>query len=275
MPSSTVCRYEHFHTDWYLRWAEILNLEPGTLNLEGSLRNISRKAWEWCVIAAVLEERGMLEPGRQGLGFAVGTEPLPSAFAHCGVSVLGTDLAADDAGWGQTGQHARSADHLFHPGLVDRPTFDRCVRFQPADMRDLGGLSSESVDFVWSSCSFEHLGSLAVGMQFVMDAMRLVRPGGLAVHTTEYNVGSNKDTWDTGGSVIYRKQDIEELGYQLRHVASALECVDFDAGVHRYDIEYDYPPYFKHGRKHVKLQLGPHISTSILLVIRKAELVPA
>jgi SAM-dependent methyltransferase len=260
---------------WYVRWAEILKLEPDSLTLDGSVRNISRKAWEWCAIAAVLEERAMLEAGRTGLGFAVGNEPLPSAFARHGVSVLGTDLASDEAGWALTGEHAKSAEHLFHPDLVDRSAFDRCVRFQPADMRDLTGFASASFDFVWSSCSFEHLGSLHAGIQFVLDAMRLVKPGGVAVHTTEFNVGSNTDTWESGGSVIYRKQDIEELGYRLRRTSSGLEQVDFEAGTHRYDIEYDYPPYFKHGRKHVKLLLGPHISTSILLVIRKGDEVDA
>ena len=271
MPSSKVCRYEDFHARWYLDWAERLQPEPSGQDLDRPDRNISRKAWEWCAVATALQERGFLEPGRKGLGFAVGSEPLSSLFASEAVDVLATDLGVDAATWSTTNEHAKSAEHLFHPNLVDREIFERHVRFQAADMRDLTSFKSEDVDFVWSSCSFEHLGSLEAGLQFVIAGMRLVKPGGIAIHTTEFNVGSNDDTWDTGPSVIYRKRDIQELGYRLRLASSALEHVDFDAGTHRHDIEYDYPPYFKHGRKHVKLLLGPHISTSILLVIRKGR----
>jgi len=271
VPSSRVCRYEDFHAPWYVQWAERLLLEPTNQDLHRPDRNISRKAWEWCAISAALQERDMLQPGRQGLGFAVGTEPLSSMFASKGVGVLATDLEVDAATWSTTNDHAKSAEHLYHPNLIDRDTFDRNVRFQAADMRDLASFKDESADFVWSSCSFEHLGSLEAGLRFVVEGMRLVKANGLAIHTTEFNVGSNDDTWDTGLNVIYRKRDIEELGYRLRLVSSALEQVDFDAGAHPYDIEYDYPPYFKHGRKHVKLLLGPHISTSVLLVIRKGS----
>ncbi|WP_419759664.1 class I SAM-dependent methyltransferase [Acidisoma sp.] len=216
----------------------------------------------------------MLQRDRSGLGFAVGKEPLPSALAAHGVEVLGTDLGSDEAGWSLSDEYARSADHLFHPALVDQETFKRNVRFAPADMRDLCEFSTESFDFVWSSCSFEHLGSLQAGFKFVTEAMRLIKPGGVAVHTTEFNVASNTETWESGGSVIYRKMDIETLDYMLRRNGAALESVDFNPGAHLHDIDYDYPPYFTHGRKHVKLLLGPHISTSILLIIQKGNSPP-
>jgi SAM-dependent methyltransferase len=274
MLSSMVCRYEHFSQDWYLHWADALGIEPAGQDPGRPGRGVFRKAWEWCAIAAALDERGMLQPGRSGLGFAVGREMLPSAFAARGVQVLGTDLGADEAGWSATGEYAQSSEHLYHAALVDRAMFESNVRFQPADMRDLGGFADESFDFVWSSCSFEHLGSLDAGFDFVTEAMRLVKPGGCAVHTTEYNVASNTDTLDSGGSVIYRKQDIEQLGYVLRRKSAALERVDFDAGSHEYDIDYDYPPYWVHGRQHIKLLLPPYISTSILLIIRKGKAPP-
>ena len=271
MLTSMICQYEHFHADWYLQWAERMQLEPVGQDLDRPDRNISRKAWEWCAIAAALDERGMLRHGRTGLGFAVGKEPLPSAFAALGVKVLGTDLGTDEAGWTSTNEHARTAEHLYHPSLVDRATFADNVRFQVADMDDLGGFPNDSFDFVWSSCSFEHLGNLAAGLRFVTNAMRVVKAGGVAVHTTEFNVASNTVTLESGGSVIYRKRDIEELEYTLRRNRSALERVDYFAGAHPHDIDYDYPPYFTHGLKHVKLLLAPHIATSILLIIRKGN----
>jgi SAM-dependent methyltransferase len=268
---STVCRYEHFHEEWYLRWAARMQLEPTSEELQRPDRNISRKAWEWCAIAEALHERDMLSERRTGLGFAVGKEPLPSLFAAYGVNVTATDLGDDNGGWTQTNQNAQSVEHLYHPHLVDRVAFDRNVSFRSADMSDLSSFDDESVDFVWSSCSFEHLGTLDNGLRFVRDAMRVVKPGGVAVHTTEFNVSSNDETIQSGGDVIYRKQDIEKLEYSLRGRNSALERLDFYAGAHQYDIDYDYPPYFTHGRKHVKLLLHSYVSTSILLIIRKGS----
>lgn len=275
MLTSKLCRYADFQQDWYLRWAETLDLEQNIATTEPDKRNIHRKAWEWCAIAEALHQRGLLQAGRTGLGFAVGTEPLASAFAARGVAVLGTDLASDRAGWTNTNEHAASLEALYHPALVGRASFEANVRFEPADMGDLSTLSGRSFDFVWSSCSFEHLGSLEAGLRFVVDAMRLVRPGGVAVHTTEYNVSSNDATLATGPSVIYRRRDIEDLAYALRGVACALEPVEYDAGLDRQDIEFDFPPYFTNGRKHIKMLLGPHVSTSILLIVRKGAPPPA
>jgi hypothetical protein len=89
-------------------------LERTIRETETERRNIHRKAWEWCAIADALHQRGMLQPERTGAGFAVGTEPLASAFAARGVSILATDLGTDEAGWINTNEHASSLDALFH-----------------------------------------------------------------------------------------------------------------------------------------------------------------
>ncbi len=275
MLTSKLCCYADFQTEWYMRQAEELGLEPDIKNTAPEQRNIHRKAWEWCAITEALHQRGMLEAGRNGLGFAVGTEPLASAFAARGVSVLGTDLASDQAGWSGTNEHAASLEALYHAQIVRREIFDANVRFMPVDMRDISGLPGQGFDFVWSSCSFEHLGTLEAGLRFVMDAMRLVKPGGFAVHTTEYNVSSNETTIESGSSVIYRRKDIEALGFALRGIGCGLEQVDFSAGLDPEDFAFDFSPYYHNGRYHIKLLLGNHVSTSVLLVIRKGISPPA
>lgn len=213
----------------------------------------------------------MLVEGKKGLGFAVGTEPLAAAFASRGVSVVATDLhsGASTEDWAETGQHAASLESLIHPHILDEERFRQLVSFQPADMNHLEEFEDESFDFVWSSCALEHIGNLDAGLSFVVNATRLLKPGGMAAHTTEYNVSSNRDTI-TEGDCIYRRQDIERLDYSLRPVRCGLEPVDFNAGVHSYDLDYDTPPYFGEGPRHIKLLLGGYVSTSMLLVVRKA-----
>ena len=261
MLTSMVCRYEHFLTDWYTRHVASMKLPPRQ----------HRKVWEWCAIVQALEERGMLEAGRSGCGFAVGTEPLPSAFAARGIDILATDQpgSAEAQAWSSVGQHAASLDVLFRPELIGREVFNSHVRFRSADMRNLGLPWDQQFDFVWSSCSIEHLGSLKAGMDFVEQATQLLAPGGCAVHTTEFNVASNETTLGTGTSVIYRQRDIENLDRRLRRVGCGLTRCDFYAGDHPHDLDYDVPPYDRPERPHIKLLLGGHVTTSMLLIVRR------
>ena len=178
-------------------------------------------------------------------------------------------MTEEASGWVTTGQHAASLDALYRPELIDRANFDALVQFRPADMRHLALPWGETFDFLWSSCSMEHLGGLAEGLSFVQSAMDLLRPGGVAVHTTEYNVASNDATLDHGSSVIYRKRDIEALEMALRLNRHGLAACDFNAGDHPLDLDFDVPPYGRPGQPHVKLELGGFITTSFLLILRK------
>jgi SAM-dependent methyltransferase len=154
---------------------------------------------------------------------------------------------------------------------VDRQSFGRLVSFRYADMRALSDdLGLRQFDFLWSSCAFEHLGNLAAGLTFVRSAMKFLRPGGIAIHTTEFNLSSNDATMEEGWAVLYRQRDIEELDRTLRLDRCGLEPVDFDAGTHRHDLNYDTEPYERdRNGAHIKLRLFGHVCTSILLIARK------
>jgi hypothetical protein len=257
--SSVVCRYEDWNADWFKSWAKRFGLP-----IDGPPH---RKHWEFCALAQALEERGFLKPGNCGLSFASGREWLPSMFAACGCNILATDLA-DEGKW--QGQHASSLDDLFYEWIVDRDTFDRHVKFQPTDMTNIRGIDREKFDFLWSTCSLEHLGSIDAGIQFIANSMDHVKKGGIAVHTTEFNISSNDDTLLSGDCVIYRRKDIQKLNDVLRKKRCGLEFPNFDAGCHPYDLDYDVPPFMQPGKPHIKLELGGFVSTSILLVCHKA-----
>jgi hypothetical protein len=97
--------------------------------------------------------------------------------------------------------------------------------------------------------------------------MSCVKPGGIAVHTTEFNVGSNDDTHSEGGTVIYRRRDIESLVSRLKKAGHKIR-VDYSFGQLPADYNVDVPPYTHD--VHLKLHLMGHTTTSIGLVIRKA-----
>ena len=213
----------------------------------------------------------MLQPGKFGLGFAVGQEPLSSAFAAREVRVLATDRPQDGQpdGWSASGQHAGSLDALFKEHLIGTREFSERVSFAPVDMTSIGHIENRSYDFLWSSCALEHLGSLEAGIDFIEASLPLLKVGGIAVHTTEYNVSSNAETLTNGPDVIYRQRDIEAIGQRLRALSAAMSRPDFDPGDEGPDIEFDYAPYFQNRRYHIKVLAAGFIVTSMLLIIQR------
>ncbi len=257
MLSSRLCVRRDFLLPKMVHWMEIFRESPTRLH---------RKLWEYAAIAEALETRGMLEAGKKGLGFAVGNEPLADAFASREVEILATDQPSSEGAdhWGAS--HCTRIEQLQGRAISSPEVFARNVRFQPVDMNalpdDLGHF-----DFLWSSCSMEHLGDLEAGFRFVESSLSFLRPGGIAVHTTEYNVQSNTDTVFAGMNVVYRMQDIESLGLRLESHGAFLERVNFDSGSDPEDHQVAQPPY--HSLPHLKLSIEGFASTSLLLVIRK------
>lgn len=229
---------------------------------------VHRKMWEWLFICEALSEGGMLREGRRGLGFGVGREPLVALFASLGCRITATDLEPQQAvaaGWTATGdEYTGGTAGLNEHGLCDAGEFEERVDFRFVDMNalpdDLGGF-----DFAWSSCAFEHLGSLEQGLAFVERQMDCLRPGGLAVHTTEYNLSSADDTVATGGTVLYRRRDIEELAARLSSAGHRIVC-DFTEGDSPADRHVDLPPF---SDTHLRTMLGEYVTTSVALVIEK------
>jgi SAM-dependent methyltransferase len=230
---------------------------------------LHRKFWEHCFIAQALDERGMLRPGRRGLGFGVGKEPLAACFAGKGCEIVATDLAEDRAvasGWADGRQHANCLQALNEQGLCDPDSFRKRVSFRFVDMNaipdDLRGF-----DFTWSSCSFEHVGSIDLGMRFIANMLRCLRPGGVAVHTTEFNLSSDDETLSEGPTVIFRRRDIVAMADRLAADGHKID-LDLDPGDGPADKVVDVPPYTH--VPHLKLQLDRYVSTSIGLIIEKA-----
>ena len=150
-----------------------------------------------------------------------------------------------------------------------RTTFAARVRFRPVDMNaipaDLRGF-----DFTWSSCALEHLGTLRRGADFVVEQMDCLRPGGVAVHTTEYLLSSNDGHVEEGGTVFYRRRDIEELAARLRRLGHEID-VDYTEGTTPDDLHVDVPPYTD---VHLRTELSGYVTTSLALVVTKETRAP-
>jgi hypothetical protein len=233
---------------------------------------LHRKLWEFCFVSQALHERGVLGQGRRGLGFAVGEEPLPALFASMGCEILATDLDAQDeraTAWAETAQLATSVDKLRRPRICPDDIFRQRVAFRTADMNDIPQ-DLRDFDFTWSSCSFEHCGSIDLGIAFICNQMACLRPGGVAVHTTEFNLSSDNETISSGGTVIFRKRDIDEIVHRLQQVGHRVAPVVYSLGSSDEDRHVDTFPYAD--APHLKLLLADRfVSTSIALIIEKTK----
>lgn len=243
-----------------------------------------RKIWEYVFVLQSMHDGGILKPGCRVLGFGCGQEPIPSYLASRGLDVTVTDLHPDkvrDMGWTETGQHSESLEALYHPHLVDRERFDRHVKLRYVDMNDIPD-DLTGYDMNWSICSLEHLGSIEKGLAFIENSLKTLRPGGLAIHTTEFNYLNDEETVDNWMTVLFQRKHFESLAARLTAQGHEVAPLNFNVGDGALDHFIDLPPYEwsrlmlaatgkaePNQEAHLKLALDGFASTCFGIVVRK------
>lgn len=221
---------------------------------------LDRKTWEYCYIAQAIDSYAGLTPGKRGLCFGAGKEFLPAIFASRGVEIVATDWMNQDHDW-----QTKAKNDLFFPHLVEQEPFDRLVSLTEVDMNNIPSDLS-GFDFIWSTGCLEHIGSHRNGMAFVENAMSCLKPGGIAVHTTEFTISSRTVSQDVPELSFYCEQDIRELATRLTEQGHLI-VLNFQRGDTIADMHVDTPPY----RKGMTLaaHFSTHIITSIGLIVQK------
>jgi SAM-dependent methyltransferase len=255
-PVSQACTAAQFAEPDYARWVDAIRESART----------HRKQWEFVYILRVLESRGLLRPGVRALGFGVGFDPLTAVLAAHGLKVTATDLAPEAAAagaWIRSDQHAPDLSALNARGICDPALFAANVRHEHVDMRAIPD-HLRDYDIVFSACAFEHLGTLRRGEDFVIAALDCLKPGGLAVHTTEHNINDRFWTRARGATVLYRRRDLQRI---LDRAAAKgfRSAVNWSRGADAIDRHIDVPPYSDD--RHVKLLFRGYEMTSFGLVL--------
>ena len=146
--------------------------------------------------------------------------------------------------------------------------FRTLVNYRDVDMNHVPD-DLNNYDFTWSSCSLEHLGSLRHGEDFIFNRLKCLKPGGIAVHTTEYTFTKNY-TVKEGSTVFYRKKDILSMAERLLAEGHDIQ-LNLYKGNRFLDWYNDIPPH--RDKNHVKLLVSKQskfiITTSIGLLIKK------
>jgi hypothetical protein len=266
MPS-LLCTEASLKSENFLEWAD--RLRPAWDHAKTGIPVLThRKLWEWLFIIQALHERGKLGPGRRGVGFGVGQDPLAAFFASLGCEVVATDLDPDSAagaGWDDGLQYSTGLNQLNQHQLCEQAAFDRRVTSRHVDMNAIPG-DLRDFDFSWSACALEHLGSIEAGHLFVLNQMSCLKRGGVGVHTTEYNVSSNVETIETGPTVAFRRRDVDDLVARLRALGHKV-VLDLETGSSEADRHVDTQPYTN---THLKTVIGGHVVTSLGLIVKRS-----
>lgn len=254
---SRVCSAREIQSSGYSEWCARLADVP----------RFHRKQWEHVVILEAARLAGQLRAGARAIGFGVGTEPLPAALAAQGVHVLATDQPTSSAAhWTSSNEHSNGVEALMRTDICPESTFRRLMSFRPVDMNRLPP-DLAPADVVWSACVIEHLGSPQAGMDFVKRSLKLLNPGGVAVHTTELDLTPGDETMDYGHCAVYRLQDLALLEKEVRAAGFWMELNPYVAMEHPADRSVA-PPYSRGTEpQHLKLALYKSITTSIALII--------
>lgn len=260
-PVSQLCSQAQFEEPVFAFWMDELCIKP----------RYWRKYWEFAYIAQELKNSNLLEPGRKGLGFGVGIEPLPALFASYGVEVLATD-GHTGGEWAETAQYSGGIGDLPFEGICNESEFRQRVTHRPVDMNDIpDDLRRGEFDFTWSTNSLDHLGTIDNGLDFIHASLDCLKPGGTAVHVTEYNLDSDNDTLFNGGVCLFRRRDMLRLVDDLRRNGHSI-YITLERGNGDMDLAVDQPPYnfTDQDKPHIRLMIGGYTITSIGLIIKKA-----
>jgi hypothetical protein len=221
---------------WFRYWVSKLHAAPIP----------HRKLWEYAYVLQCLYQTGMLEAERSAIGFGCGEEPLPSYFASKGINVTVTDLDPEivaGKGWAETGQHTASIDKAYRPYLVEHSAFSERASLRYVDMNNIPGDLASQYDFCWSICALEHLGSIELGLEFIKNSLMVLKPGGIAVHTTELNYSEAEKTIDNWPTVLFLRRHFEQLSTELSALGHSVLPLDFNVGILPLDSFVDLPPY--------------------------------
>lgn len=259
---------------WFAHWCNQLHIPV----------SYHRKNWELCFLLQSLHDQNLLVPGKAGLGFACGREPIPSYLASLGIRVTATDQPPEQVlgkVWAETGQHAASIDDLWYKHLVTRRVFDKHVSLQFVDMNKIPS-SLRDYDFCWSVCAVEHLGSIEQGVRFLENSLNVLSPGGIAIHTMEYNVDNGGPTINNWGTVLFQRKHIENVAKSLSQKGHRVAPLNFDFGDGPLDNFIDMPPYIWPGLvddprsierqkhpSHLKLSIDGFVCTCFGIIIQR------
>ncbi len=214
---SEVISEKRFLESNFFLWMDLLRDPP---------RLHSKQFQNYAIMEAANSILDLGKNGVKAIGFGVGVEPIPAGLAKLGYKVLATDFLEGDIAldWKNSNQLLSSPEDLNSRGILTENEFINQIKFMSMDMNNIPEELNNEFDFVWSSCALGHIGGYQNGLDFIHRSVKLLKPGGIALHTTELDVSSEDSKFDFPTLSLYRESDIKALldtlkseGYLVEH----------------------------------------------------------
>jgi SAM-dependent methyltransferase len=235
---------------------------------------IHRKDWEWALGIIAMRRFGKLNEKSTAIGVGSGTEPVPFYLANKVKHVYATDLYGQNDGW----KRAAPSDFPENPKKYAPFSYkEDALTVLRMDGTKLE-FPSESFDIAFSFSSIEHFGGSdrknhSGALRSLKEIERVLKPGGLAVITTEYIINDKEHPEFFNRRTIYsdlidkleRLKLVEPI--DLRITSKTLDTVIdfFTIDVNWDKMDNDY----KKTHPVILIRARNILFTSIMLVFRK------
>jgi hypothetical protein len=234
------------------------------------------KHWQRASILRLAKMRmsSHLEPQERlrAVGFGVGTEPIPAVLAKWGYRVLASDYfdGPNKDAWTSTNEMLEIPDkqRLNDRNICEPTTFNQNVDLQNINMNMLPKELIQSADFVWSTCALGHIGGYQEGLDFILESAKCLKPGGVAIHTTEV-VAQDVDYLDTPDLSLYRIRDLENVLERLRHQGYEVPVHYFKSGSGMLDRQVSREP--DRPDPHITIEIFGRNVYNVSLVFERAR----
>lgn len=214
LPLNKVCdRSDWEHADWRRALEDLgYSHDPAQLH---------RKHWEFAQAVYGLRRLRCLAPDAVALGLACGHEPIIFFLAGRLRKVIATDLYEGESGHREADPRILRDPEAFAPFSYPRERLE--VRRMDATAIDY---PEASFDIVFSFSSLEHFGSRVIQRRTFAEIYRVLRPGGVAIITTEIIL----NRWGRHGDYFRREELLADL---VPRSGLRLAGGDFDFSISR------------------------------------------
>lgn len=217
-----------------------------------------RKGWEFAQAIYGLRKLKSLPPDAVALGVGSGHERILYFLANRIAKVIATDLYEGDFAEKEASPIMLHTPEMFAPFHYRKGHLEVLTM----DARKLD-FPSSTFDIVFSFSSIEHFGGHREAVMALREMFRVLKPGGVAVVTTELILNRLGRTRG-----FFRRREIEPLFLQATGFELAGDEVDY--GVERLFLQKPMEfPYEPTGKPCVVLRRGLTLFTSIALFLRK------
>lgn len=261
--NSVFCNSVFWKYPFFKHWAELMKFDGHVL---------MARLWEYVFIVQALFENGYLKQGAKGLGFGVGSEPLSALFAYLDCEIIASDLGVETKmvrQWFARNQHpGTDVNNLNLKGICPKDKFLKNVSYRTVNMNNIP-CDLKGFDFCWSCSAVEHLGGKEKSFAHILKSLETLKPGGLLVFTTDYNLTSDVETDENPYCYLFTQRDLSRLTDELVSMGHYVYPLDLLEGQLLTDKFVDVYPYI--GKIQLRKLRGKYLETPIGIIVKKRK----